>query len=947
MLLGSMVRVDGSVSMVPKGAGLNTSIEKRAQELFEAAIDLDPHARQAFLQHASEGDPALRASVEDLLSAYERSEAYFADLSNRLGLRQWPPVDDEPVTSPDEAADGNGIAGGQTLGSWTLTHRLGVGGMGEVWCAQRNDGRFEGRVAVKFLSISNQMAAERFLREGRYLARLDHPNIARLIDAGVGPGGRPYLVMEFVEGERIDQYADRRALTVEQRVRLFVQVVDAIAHAHRHLIVHRDVKPNNVAVTADGAVKVFDFGISKLLGENDVLPTGELTGQFGLALTPQYAAPEQIEGTEVTTATDVFSLGMLLWSLLTDVTPRSLAQVSTLAELRAVATKDPDSVADTVTRDADASILRERASRRGVSSADFLRTLRGDLDSILRKATAVDVRERYASATEFADELARYLRDEPVIARAPSAGYRLSKFISRHRGGVAAGVLTMLAIVSALVVALWQGAEARRQRDFAYAQQARAQATHEFMSFLISDVGMEGRPVTLEDILGRAETMLQRQSGAVANANAPIFYEIATAHFSLGGLEKMLALLADAERAARAAGDNDMLSATLCTVSRATLRSDPAAARKNFREALQIYQTLPVRSAESLASCERARAVLQESDGDPVLAIGTLRAAITILQRDYPGLRPKLNLLNELSRVHYDRLDFDAALDVNEQILAAMRQAGLDRNAGYAVNLMNRSALLQSMGEIVAANKVQRDIYDNLRHLKVAVGFERPLATSYLRLARYDEALRLLQENETQTRASKDAFAIGESLILQARALLFAGQLAAVEPRLEEAQRLLSAEPNRNRRVLNTIELTRCQLAQRRGQLAEARRRTAALLETLGAAGNTRSPLLIQLRRLAAEVELESGDVAAARSHAEQAVALAMALARDPRRSADVGQSKLLLAKVSLAAGDPATARTDLDIAVAALTEGLGGSHPETIMAIGLRDKISRDADPH
>jgi serine/threonine-protein kinase len=203
-----------------------------------------------------------------------------------LGVSRWA-ASQEKQQPPRKPPDLDGIGPGVVLGHLTLTHRLGVGGMGEVWCAERNDGRFEGRVAVKLLSLQGSRAAsERFLREGHYLARLDHPNIARLIDADVGPGGRPYLVIEYVEGERIDVYADRLALTVRERVRLFVQVIDAIAHAHQHLVIHRDIKPSNVAVTSAGVVKVLDFGISKLISEDAAPVSGELTGQLGMVLTP-------------------------------------------------------------------------------------------------------------------------------------------------------------------------------------------------------------------------------------------------------------------------------------------------------------------------------------------------------------------------------------------------------------------------------------------------------------------------------------------------------------------------------------------------------------------------------------------------------------------------------------------------------------------------------------
>jgi tetratricopeptide (TPR) repeat protein len=292
-----------------------------------------------------------------------------------------------------------------------------------------------------------------------------------------------------------------------------------------------------------------------------------------------------------------------------------------------------------------------------------------------------------------------------------------------------------------------------------------------------------------------------------------------------------------------------------------------------------------------------------------------------------------LLLLNELSRMHYDRHDFSESMAANEQILHAMRGAGLDRSAGYAVILMNLSTLLKSVGEIVAAAELQSDIHANLRHLQMAVGYERPLAGSYLRLARYQEALQLLRDGEPATRQSKNAIALAENYLLQGRVLIFLGEYAQASEHLDQAQALLVAEPTRNRQMLATLDFARCQLALRRGELAQARALNMKQMQALAAPPGNRSVLRLNVLRVAAELAVEDGDAATARRHADEAVQLAESLARDKTRSADVGQALLVRARTLLALDESALARADLTAADVALTQGLGANHPDTVAA--------------
>jgi serine/threonine-protein kinase len=341
---------------------------------------------------------------------------------------------------------------GRTIGAYQLISPIGQGGMGSVWLAERSDGRFERRVAVKFLNVAvaAQGGAERFKREGRILGRLADPHIAELIDAGVTANGEPYLVLEHVEGEHIDEYCDRHALGVEACVKLFLDVLGAVAQAHAHLIVHRDIKPSNVLVRNDGQVKLLDFGIAKLLADEatPALPT-LLTADGGGALTPLFAAPEQVTGGTVTTATDVYALGVLLYLLLTGQHPTGPDQHSAADLIKAIVDREAPRASDAI-RSADAV---SGAAKRSTTPEKLRRLLRGDLDTIIAKALKKNPAERYTSVTALADDLRRFFNNEPIKARPDTVAYVASKFLRRHWLPVCAAMVVITSLTAGLYIA--------------------------------------------------------------------------------------------------------------------------------------------------------------------------------------------------------------------------------------------------------------------------------------------------------------------------------------------------------------------------------------------------------------------------------------------------------------------------------------------------------------
>jgi serine/threonine protein kinase len=442
----------------------------------------------------------------------------------------------------------NGISlPGETVGAYRLISRIGEGGMGNVWLAERADGRFERQVAIKFLNfaVASQGMAERFKREGRILGQLAHPHIAELIDAGVTRNGEPYLVLEYVNGKQIDEYCDERTLDVDARINLFLDVLAAVAHAHANLIIHRDLKPSNVLVTRDGDVKLLDFGIAKLLPDdtNAAVPT-LLTLEAGSAMTPLFAAPEQLTGGPVTTATDVYAIGALLFLLATGQHPAGPGPHSPAELIKAITEIEPSLVSQTVRSAGNFA----SAAKRSATPEKLSRWLRGDLDTVIAKALKKNPAERYASVTALADDLRRFLGHEPISARRDSLLYRGTKFVRRNRAVAALASLALLAVLTGAAATVIQARTARRQRDMALRQRDRADRVAQFMTdiFKVSDPGERvGATVTAREVLDKAALEIDAGLAKDPELQAQMLEVMGRAYSNLGLFTRANSILAN------------------------------------------------------------------------------------------------------------------------------------------------------------------------------------------------------------------------------------------------------------------------------------------------------------------------------------------------------------------------------------------------------------------
>lgn len=512
---------------------------KLADEAFELAGD----ARESWMQRLAPEHAHLAPLLRDLFA--EQSSAKSEQFLNTLPAVTIFPELLAIGRTGMSAQPASSLQAGSMVGPYRLLREVGLGGMGAVWLAERADGTLKRTVALKlpYAGPFQQQIAERFARERDILAALAHKNIARLYDAGATELGQPYLAMEFIEGVPITQYCDTKRLTVDERVRLFRQVLSAVQYAHSNLVLHRDLKPTNILVNGEGTVSLLDFGIAKVMSGSEVNAT-EITQVGGAALTPDYASPEQINGTPLSTASDVYSLGVILFELLAGARPYHLKR-GTRGELEeaitsAEATRPSRAAADTQHRTATSASTAsiQAAAYRQTTPEKLSRVLKGDLDTIVLKALKKKPIDRYATVAALDDDLARYLRGDTVLARPDRAWYRLKKFAQRNKWAVASVGAVVLALAVGMSAAMWQAREANRQANLSDARAA-------FWADLFAEAAPRDHTKSMpsiQDLLNKGETLVPPPRAGQTDVQAMLYADLARVWRSIGSYHQAIPL---------------------------------------------------------------------------------------------------------------------------------------------------------------------------------------------------------------------------------------------------------------------------------------------------------------------------------------------------------------------------------------------------------------------
>jgi serine/threonine protein kinase/tetratricopeptide (TPR) repeat protein len=900
-----------------------------------------------YLDKALELEPAER-------SIWIRSQD--PELANQLGLllREHDELASEGFLEnrTPELPPACSTLAGQTLGVYQLISQIGQGGMGSVWLAKRNDGRFERRVAIKFLNIAfiGKTGEERFRREGKILGLLGHENIAELIDAGVTRAGQPYLVLEYVDGEQIDHYCNHHRLDIRSRLTLFLDVLEAVAKAHANLIIHRDLKPSNILVRNDRLVKLLDFGIAKLVDTEDSPGAAAAFTIGGQALTPQYAAPEQLQGGQITTATDVYALGGLLYLLLTGQHSANRGQNTHAELLKAIIDSEPVRPSEIFSRTRAYRILSAaHAANASTSPEKLRRLLNGDLNTIVLKALKKGPAERYESVTAFADDLRRHLKNQPISACADTMTYRAFKFVRRNRTVVALAALAVFTTTAGLIGTLLQQRNVRIQRDLAVRQLARAERTADLNELLLSDVAPNGKPLTAGQLLLQEESVLQHEHNPDPINHVELLLSLGDQYSGADDNQSALRVLNHAYQLSRALRDSSIRAKASCVLAEALLPvGELARAEALFQQGLDEIAD-GSRSAATQAFCLVRGSEVAYRNGNSQQAIARARAAERMLQASSSHWNlQELNVLINLAGVLGDAGKFREANQIFERASALITNLGYD-STQKAVKLFNDWALTLSYdGRQLQAERIYRRAIDISRTDETKNAVPPVLLFNYAsllrELGRSGEAAPYLQSAINKSRDANDKILVDQAELLQGRMYSDQGDYRRAEAIFKELEPRLRSKFPPNHYAFAALASERSRLSLETGDIKAALRFADLAVEldegSIRNIGRCAAYLPILLIRRS-RVEIAAQLYPQAEADAVSAMQLLNVQSESGVHSSNIGRAYLALSLALKSQGKSIDAQSASREALTNLQDTLGDRHPDTLAALDLAKRDS------
>ena len=899
---------------MPAAADLTESSWKVFSALLDRALELAPSDRLAWLDTLDAEHDALKPALRSVLQRSAGAET--AQWLNTL------PRTPDTVRSPDDSD----LQPNALVGPYRLLRELGVGGMGSVWLAERADGTLKRQVALKLPRASwARGLAERMARERDILASLEHPNIARLYDAGTDAEGRPFLALEYVEGQPIDLYCRERVLNTQSRLALLLQVARAVAFAHSRLVVHRDLKPSNILVTADGQVRLLDFGIAKLM-EGDRTQETRLTQLVGRALTLDYASPEQIRGEPIGTASDVYSLGVVSYELLAGAKPYKLKRGSAAELEETIATVDAPLASTTAT---------DPAAKRD---------LRGDLDAILNKALKKNSSERYATVDALSQDIESHLAGQRVVARPDSLAYRTTRFVRRFRMpliaaalvvaafalGLGVGAAALLAIVFAagMGIALWQARAATRERDRALRLVEQQEGVLTFLNTLITDAARGGRALTAAELLQRTEALIGPELESDSEVHAMVLSMIAMSMQTLGNSAEAIRLSDRALGLVRDGRDPDVLDVVVIN------RAIAVGWTGRYAEARSALET--VLDKPGLATARRTEAhhylaMLANVNNDAEAGLRHAEAALhSVRGHRRPARRLEASILTSLGAAY----SLHGRMAEADQHFAAAYERQQELGVGasaHAVTLLNNWAVInERAGDVPRA----LDLIERALELAGAEGRSPFLLMNRARFLEYqgriDEAEAGYREAEKLAAERGTVPATVAAHLGRASVELLRGHLDDARANLARADEAMATLPPAHpQRITRTLIEGRILLAASDHSAAHA-----AFAQALDAAPQQSTAVIAKLGM--AEVALARAEPSAALELAIAAHSQAASLQGGKPHSFRTAVAGVVCARALEATGQLEAARRAAVDALAQLSATVDPSHPDVATATRL-----------
>jgi len=846
----------------------------RLETLFYAAVDMDPAQRYAFLDERCGDDVTLRRDVESLLESSQKTLDFLHKPIRQLT---------ESLVQQTEHA-------GERIGTYQLLKPLGEGGMGRVYLASRADELYRQEVAVKVLQPGSKPTASMLLRfsaERQILANLNHPNISRLLDGGITTDGSPYLVMEYVDGVPIDECCRENGLALNQRLKLFCTVCAAVAYAHKNLVVHRDIKPANILVTREGVPKLLDFGIAKLLDHESQAPT--LTRTAERVLTPEYASPEQIRGDSVTTSTDVYGLGVLLYELLAGSRPFQLQTQSPLEAMRIICEESPDPPSKRIAADS------------GSSNSKLSLRVHEELDHIVLMAIRKEPERRYVSVAALARDVEAYLEGYPVQARSDTWSYRGGKFVLRHKIAVVAAAAAFLALVVFSIGMGWLAKRASRARVAAEQQQLTAEREAQFLASIFSAATPEqakGQEVTARQLLDQGARRVDSELASEPEVQATMLDNLGHAYDRLGLYEQARPLLERAYEFRKhnlSAGSLDLAQSAQDLGNIYRLEAKYEKAEPLFRQALAIREKTPGEHGELLSDSLNSLGECLFLENRDAESEATLRRALAL-----EGNRE--NVLAAVTRDYLARVvgrkgNFNEEVRLLEDAVRIDRQTEGAESPDFAISLHNLASAQMDLGDLLGGERTEREALKIRRRIS---GNDHPELAYPL-------------NNLGWVLLAKGEWREAEPLLAEA--------LAIRRKALGEKHPLTAASLNNWARVLEA-----------KGDYAGAEKVFMQALGLIRASSGPQSWATAKILSNLGLLQLDQGDYAAAEGYARQALEMRIALGGDDNNN-DVAASLIEVGVAREYQNDPASAEQLFRQVLGSRRKKFPAWHPDLLAA--------------